>query len=153
NVVVPWELQGQSSAQMKVILDESYSNPIFSNVVTVQLSDYTPAFFEGAGVVAARDAQFAQILPNHAAVQGQAISLYANGRGPVNNQPASGAPSPTAEPLARTKTDPVVMVGGKAAQVLYSGLAPGNAAEYQINIVVPTGLTPGNQPITVSIGG
>jgi uncharacterized protein (TIGR03437 family) len=156
NVVVPWELQGQKSAQMKVIVDEALGLPLFSNVVTVPLADYTPAFFESApvnGIAAALDLQLVQITADHPAVQGQAISLFANGLGPVNNQPASGAPAPSAEPFARTKTDPVIMIGNKQAQLLYSGLAPGNAAEYQVNVTVPTGLTPGNQPITISIGG
>jgi uncharacterized protein (TIGR03437 family) len=103
--------------------------------------------------VAARDLQGVQIFTNHSAVQGQAISLYANGLGPVKNQPTSGAPSPTSPPFSETTTTPVVMIGGKQAQVLYSGLAPGNAAEYQINVNVPTGLTTGNQQITVAIGG
>src|SRR5205823_13623976 len=39
NVVVPWELQGQSSAQMKIIMDEPYGTPFFSNVANVPLSD------------------------------------------------------------------------------------------------------------------
>jgi uncharacterized protein (TIGR03437 family) len=156
NVVVPWELQGESSAQMKIILDQTYGNPIFSNVVTVPLADYSPAFFESApvnGIVAARDLAGGQIAAANPAVQGQAISLYLNGLGPVTNRPASGAPSPTAEPFARTTTQPVVTIGNRQAQVQYSGLAPGNAAQYQINIVVPTGFTAGTYPITVSIGG
>jgi uncharacterized protein (TIGR03437 family) len=155
NVVVPWELQGQTSAQMKVIVDEAFGAPLFSNVVTVQLSDASPAWFAdpATGIVAARDLQGVQIFTNHSAVQGQAIQLYANGLGPVSPQPASGNPSPTSEPLSRTTATPVVMIGGKQAQVLYCGLAPGNAAEYQINVNVPTGLTPGNQQITVAIGG
>jgi uncharacterized protein (TIGR03437 family) len=151
NVVVPWELQGQTSAQMKVIVDQG----IVSNLVNVTLSDYAPAFFadSNTGIVAAVDLQGVQIFTNHSAVQGQPLQLYANGLGPVRNQPASGAPSPTSPPFADTTTTPVVMIGGKQAQVLYAGLAPGNAAEFQINVVVPTGLTPGNQQVTVAIGG
>ena len=48
---------------------------------------------------------------------------------------------------------PTVTIGNQQAQVLFSGLAPGFPALYQINIVVPSGLSAGNQPITVSIGG
>ena len=44
------------------------------------------------------------------------------------------------------------MIGGKQANVLWSGLAPGFPALYQINVTVPSGLT-GNQNVTVSIGG
>jgi uncharacterized protein (TIGR03437 family) len=44
------------------------------------------------------------------------------------------------------------MIGGQQATVQFSGLAPGFAGEYQINVVVPAGLT-GNQQVTVAIGG
>jgi uncharacterized protein (TIGR03437 family) len=108
--------------------------------------------FEGAGVVAARDVNGVQIFANRPALRGQAISLYGNGLGPVTDQPASGERAP-AEPLARTRTEPVVTIGGQQAEVLFSGLAPGYAAVYQINVVVPEGVDAGNQPVTVSIGG
>ncbi len=148
NVQVPWELQGQSAAQVKVTID--YSN---GNVVSVPLSDYSPAFFETSpGVVAALDSNFQVIGSSNPAKRGQVVQLYANGLGPVTNQPASGDPAP-ASPLAQTKSTPVVTIGGQPAAVSFSGLAPGFAALYQINVTVPQSLTPGNQPVTVAIGG
>jgi uncharacterized protein (TIGR03437 family) len=148
NVQVPWELQGQSAAQVKVTID--YSN---GNVVTVPLADYSPAFFEiGTGVAAALDSNFQVIGASNPAKRGQTVQLYANGLGPVTNQPTSGDPAP-ASPLAMTKSLPVVSIGGQQAAVSFSGLAPGFAGLYQINVTVPQNLTPGNQPITVSIGG
>jgi minor extracellular serine protease Vpr len=148
NVQVPWELQGQSAAQVKVTID--YSN---GNVVTVPLADYSPAFFEiGTGVAAALDSNFQVIGASNPAKRGQTVQLYANGLGPVTNQPASGDPAP-ASPLAMTKSQPVVSIGGQQAAISFSGLAPGFAGLYQINVTVPQNLTPGNQPITVSIGG
>jgi uncharacterized protein (TIGR03437 family) len=78
--------------------------------------------------------------------------LYANGLGPVTNQPASGEPAPLG-PLAETITKPVVTIGGKDAAVVWSGLAPGFAGLYQINVVIPSGVSSGNQPMTVSTGG
>jgi adhesin/invasin len=44
-------------------------------------------------------------------------------------------------------------VGGKTAAVSYAGLAPTYAGLYQINFTVPAGLTPGNQPIVLTIDG
>jgi len=41
NVQTPWELQGQTSAQVKVTID-TYS---FGNVVSVGLADAVPEFF------------------------------------------------------------------------------------------------------------
>jgi minor extracellular serine protease Vpr len=148
NLQVPWELQGQAEARVKVIYD--YIN---GSVVKVQLADYSPAFFEvGSGAVAALDANYSLVSATNAQSAGQVVMLYANGLGPVTNQPASGEPAP-GNPLAQTKSKPVVTIGGKQADVSFSGLAPGFAGLYQINATIPSGLTAGNQPITVSIGG
>ncbi len=114
---------------------------------------YAPAFYVGAGTIAAQDAiTGAQILASNPAHAGEILSLYANGLGPVTNAPASGAPA-LASPLSQTTGAlPVVTIGGQQAQVLFSGLAPGYPGLYQINATVPAGLT-GNQNVTVSIGG
>ena len=148
NVQAPWELQGQSSAQVKVTIN--YTN---GNVVSLPLSDYAPAFFEvGSGVVAALDASNRLIGSGSPARRGQTVQLFANGLGPVTNQPASGEPAP-ASPLARTKSTPVVTIGGQPADVSFSGLAPGFAGLYQINVTMPSNLSPGAHPISVAIGG
>ena len=148
NVQVPWELQGQTSAQVKVTIDRSYGN-----VVTIPLSDYAPAFFEATpGMVAALDAGNRVVGLTNPAGRGQAIQLFANGLGPVTNQPTSGDPAPSS-PLAQTKSPATLTIGGQQASVTFSGLAPGFAGLFQINAVVPAGLTPGTQPIRVTIGG
>jgi uncharacterized protein (TIGR03437 family) len=150
NIQVPWELQGQSSAQMKVVID----GELFGNVVTVPLADQAPAFFVyGSNIAIAQDSNYALIGSSNPAKRGQAIVLYANGLGPVNNQPASGD-SASATNLASTKQTASVNIGGQDAQVLFAGLSPGFPGLYQINVTVPQGATPGNAvPITVSIGG
>ena len=46
---------------------------------------------------------------------------------------------------------PAITIGGQPATVLYAGLvAPG---EFQFNVVVPTSLATGDQPITAAYGG
>jgi len=150
NVQAPWELQGQTSAQVKVTIDQ-YS---FGNVVTVPIADASPEFFVDAstGVVAARDAAFNQIFTNKPAVRGQGISLYLNGLGPLNNPPASGEVA-SASPLSTTKDTPKVTIGGQDAPVQFSGLAPGFPGLYQVNVTVPTNISTGNQPISITISG
>ena len=148
NVQVPWELQGQTSAQMKVTIDFSDGN-----VVSVPLADYAPALFEfGTGVVAALDRNFGVVGARNPAIRGQTIHVFANGLGPVTNQPASGDPAPSSPPALTTAT-PVVTIGGQPAQVGFSGLTPGSAGLYQLDLTVPAGLTPGNYPISFTIGG
>ena len=145
NVEVPWELEGQTVAQVKVNLEFSPSN-----VVAVSLVSAAPAFFVVAGNAAARDLpNFNVINAANPARTGATIQLYANGLGPVTNQPASGDP---AGPDDETPT-PVVTIGTQPAQVLFSGLTPGLGGLYALNVVVPPSLTPGVYPITISIGG
>jgi minor extracellular serine protease Vpr len=148
NVQVPWELEGQSSAQVKVAINYSYGN-----VVTLPLANFGPAFFEvSTGAVAALDANYKTIGTSNPAVRGQTIALYANGLGAVTNTPPSGDPA-SSTALSQTTQTPTVTIGGASAPVSFSGLAPGFAALYQINVTVPSTIGAGQQPIVVSIGG
>ena len=148
NLQIPWELQGQSSVQVKVIADW------FSNVVTVPLAAYTPGFFQGNGIVAAINATQGNIVTANTPVHaGDVIELFANGLGPVTNQPASGSPALGPPNLSTTTTVPTVTIGGQPAQVSFSGLAPGFPGLYQINITAPSGVAAGTPAITIAIGG
>jgi hypothetical protein len=46
--------------------------------------------------------------------------------------------------LYKTIEPPNVTIGGAAATVSFSGIAPGNAGQYQINVQVPNGVTTGD---------
>jgi uncharacterized protein (TIGR03437 family) len=150
NVQIPWELQGQPSIQIKVSAGDS------SGVVyTMPLGTYSPGFFEipsgGQNLAAALDENNNIVTASNPVARGHVVQLFANGLGPVTNQPASGDPAPTS-PLAQTTATPLVSIGGANAQVIFSGMTPGNAALYQINAVVPNTGT-GIQQVTISIGG
>jgi uncharacterized protein (TIGR03437 family) len=151
NVQIPWELAGQPSAQVKVSIDGN-EGPLF----TLPLVTYAPALFEyGTGTsqfVAARDENFQLIGPSNPARQGHVIQLYANGLGPVNNQPASGDPTAAGSSLATTTTNPTITIGGMNAPVQFSGLAPTVVGLYQVNVTVPN-MASGTQSVTISIGG
>ena len=119
--------------------------------MTVPLTDASPAFYHAAAD--ALDEGFKVINAGNPAKRGAVAQLFLNGLGAVTNQPASGSPASAAN-LARTQQTPVVTIGGQPAQVVFSGLAPGFPALYQVNVVVPQGVTPGSAvPVTVSVGG
>jgi uncharacterized protein (TIGR03437 family) len=145
DIQVPWELRGQASAQLKVILNQSE----FSNVVTVPVADYSPAFFNAAAD--AFDSAGNAIGAANPAKQGQNVQLIVGGLGPVNNQPADGM---GAGSNATTQQQPVVTIGGKPATVVSSSLRPGSAGRYQVTVTVPSGITAGPAvPVTLSIAG
>ena len=153
NVQIPWELQGQTSAQVKVKVQ---GNP--SALYTLPLVAASPAAFEftdatSANLVAAvTDAVTGTVITsNRPAARGKAISIYANGLGPVTNTPASGSVA-LGIPLSQSITTPGVTIGGKTATVLFSGLAPGYVGLYQINAIVPLDSPTGLQPLSISVG-
>jgi uncharacterized protein (TIGR03437 family) len=84
--------------------------------------------------------------------RGQLVQLYLNGLGPVNNGPASGELA-SATTLATTKVTPTVTIGGQQATVQFSGLAPGFSGLYQVNAIVPAGISAGTVPISLTING
>jgi uncharacterized protein (TIGR03437 family) len=53
--------------------------------------------------------------------------------------------------LQRTLSTPTIFFGAIPVQPVYSGLAPGYAGLYQVNVQVPPGLAPGTVPLLLSI--
>ena len=153
NVQIPWELQGQTSAQIKVTIEDT-QGPLY----TLPLADFSPAFFEYTEsgtkrlLLAALDSANRVISSTHPAQSGQVVQLYANGLGPVDNQPPTGEPA-SASPLSHALTLPTVTIAGQAATVQFSGLAPGFPGLYQVNVEVPAGVPSGVQPVVLKING
>lgn len=154
NLLVPWEVANQSQTTLTAVFSGQSSSP-----QTVNLATYSPGIFsmngQGTGQGAVVDALSGVLVDlSHPAIAGGTyISIYGTGLGPVTNQPASGAASPS-NPLAMTIATPTVSIGGAPAQVIFSGLAPGFVGEYQVNALVPRNVAPGSAvPVVLSIGG
>jgi uncharacterized protein (TIGR03437 family) len=89
---------------------------------------------------------------------GDQIQIYLTGLGKAtpNGDPngkvlATGSLAPTdGSVLYKTVETPVVKIGGVPAVVSFSGIAPGNAGQYQINVAVPDGVKP-NDDVTLEI--
>jgi uncharacterized protein (TIGR03437 family) len=159
NFQVPlFTLAGPASTTLTVTKGSSTTN------FTVMLKPYAPALFtvnqggsgqastliDGTASLAAPKDAFPGARP---AKIGESISIYATGLGDVTTRPALGSASPS-NPLPRTLVQPEVTVGGVPATVTFSGLAPGFAGLYQINVQVPVGAPAGAEvPIVLTIGG
>lgn len=84
---------------------------------------------------------------------GNVVVIYATGVGNTAPLVADGAPAP-GNTLAQATGATTVTIGGIAAQVQFSGLAPGFVGLWQINAVLPPSLpTNLNTPMAVSLKG
>jgi trimeric autotransporter adhesin len=153
NVQVPWELAGQTTANLTATL-----NGASGAAQAVTVAPFAPAIFtlnsQGTGPGAILDSAYNLVGSSNPATAGATtILIYCTGLGAVGNQPATGSAAP-GSPLAETTTAPTVTIGGVTANASFSGLAPGYVGLYQVNVLVPAGVAAGNAvPVAISIGG
>ena len=148
NCQVPVELAGQSTVQVVVQNGDLPSPP-----ASMSLAASGPGIFTVTvngrmqGAVLNKDNTLN--TPANAARLGDVIQIYATGQGQVSNAPASGEPAPSS-PLATTPVNPVVLIGGRQADIAFSGLAPGFVGLWQINAVVPATI-PAGDAVTLQV--
>jgi uncharacterized protein (TIGR03437 family) len=153
NALLPYELV--SGTYQLSVESRSGRGPGISVLVSV----YAPGIFtvsmngSGQGIfVLAQDGSL--VSNNNPARRGSVISIYATGLGAVDPPVTSGDAANAIEPLNRTLLTPMVRFDTYDGEVLYSGLAPGFAGLYQINVKVPAGVSPAyNIPVSLAIGG
>jgi uncharacterized protein (TIGR03437 family) len=141
NLQVPWEVAPGATTVTASL------NGVPGNTISATVRAASPGVFivvhnsDGAPVSAARPAGDRDVL-----------ILYATGLGDVTESVSTGGPAPGSL-LAYTRETPVVRLGDRAAEVLFSGLAPGFVGLYQLNVQLPAGITPGSVPLVVTVGG
>jgi hypothetical protein len=81
---------------------------------------------------------------------GEDLTLWATGLGPTRPGVNPGQPF-TASPLQTVNSPLEVSLNGVPVEVLYAGGVPGTVDGYQINIRLPTGITPGMANLQVSV--
>ena len=96
--------------------------------------------FGGDNAVAVRAADNSLITLNNPAAGGETVVLYVTGLGAVNPLVPTGAATPS-DQLRHAAVQPTVTVGGVEAPVAFAGLTPGFVGLYQINFVVPPGVS------------
>jgi uncharacterized protein (TIGR03437 family) len=80
------------------------------------------------------------------------LVIYCTGLGPVSPPAVNGAASLDA--LRTATTTPTVLIGGKAAQVVFAGMSPQFVGVNQVNVAIPTGTPTGDAvSLQISLGG
>ncbi len=154
NAQVPFELMigtGPVMVQMRRGSETSEAQPI-------GIAAASPGIFamneEGTGPGAILHAEdFWPVSESDPARPGEFLLIFCTGLGPVQPAVASGQVGPGTEPLARTISLPMVNIAGLPAQVSFSGLAPGFAGLYQVNVQVPAGVPSGIHEVEIIING
>ncbi len=85
---------------------------------------------------------------------GDSIVVYWTGGGATTPNLPTGQVAPAnGSTLYHTLQMPTVTIGGIAVTPSFSGLVPGEAGEYQLNLTIPAGVATGDQvPLVVTIG-
>jgi uncharacterized protein (TIGR03437 family) len=105
------------------------------------------------GIFAAGDGGLA---PNPTGSTGQALLAFVTGDGDLSPTLATGATpssSVSVSRLPKPRLPVSLTVGGVAATIAFVGVPPGLSGVTQINFTVPDGLSPGDQPMVVTVGG
>jgi uncharacterized protein (TIGR03437 family) len=120
---------------------------------TVRVTAVTPGIFAENGVAAALNQDGSRNQSSQAAPAGSVLQLFATGLGALTGTLALGDFAP-AQPFLPTSASVTAELGGVAAEVLFSGAAPGQIGGlYQVNLRVPSGLTPGANSLVLSVAG
>jgi len=142
--IVPYEIT-TSVAQIQVMYNKTPSN-----VITELVTNTTPGVFTnpagGIGYAAAVHPNGSLVTPSSPAQIGEIVAVFVTGLGQVFPSIMDGGLGVSGSTSNTITAD----VQGTAATVAYAGLAPGEAALYQVNLTIPSGLTSGDNYLDIS---
>ena len=157
NAVVPYDLAANTTYQLIVQRGNSVAVPVSVTVAGAEPSILsTNGSGSGQGHIYRFDSSGSAALANaqNPAEAGQALVIYCAGLGAVSPGVPAGMGSPVDGAASKTVAPVSVTIGGQPAQVLFAGLTPGFAGLYQVNAIVPSGVTAGDQvPVTIAVAG
>jgi uncharacterized protein (TIGR03437 family) len=154
SAIVPYEINAQNQGVAHIQVN---SGGVLSNVVTLYLGLAVPGVFtysqNGLGQAIAEHASGAFVTTQNPAAPGETIVVVLTGAGAVTPSIANGA-VPSLTTLSYADLFKLGSISfalndyangtSQPADATFLGLAPGFAAEYQLNVTVPKGVGPGN---------
>lgn len=154
NAIVPYEVTGTTSANVVIMNDNAASQSFQVNIVPT-----APGIFasgqNGSGQGAILNQNLSLNESTNPAAAGTVIAIYATGEGQLTPAGVTASVTPsTGTNFPKPNAAVTVTIGGQPATVLYAGEAPGLVSGVlQVNAMVPAGLTTGNQPVVITVGG
>ncbi len=175
NFLVPMSAPGTGTADVEIV---QVSTGQVLGAASVAMASVSPAIFCGASGGCLLNGGFYQAAvlnqdssvnsATNPAARGSVIQIFCTGQGALNNPPADGAAAGIS-PFATTPQTPRVAIGTcfvddcgallagdptNGQWVTYSGLAPGYAGLWQINVQIPMAVPPAAQvPIGIQYDG
>jgi uncharacterized protein (TIGR03437 family) len=155
SAVAPYEIAPLVTASVLVkFLGQS------SNGVTVNVATTSPGVFtlnsSGSGPAAILNQNQSVNSPNNPANRGDTVVVYLTGEGQTSPAGVTGKVTTVSStpPLTPGPLLPIaVTIGGQPATYTFAGEAPGFVSGVmQLNVIVPTNISAGDQPILISIG-
>ncbi len=157
NAQVPYNLAANTPHQLSVHRIQVLSVPVGVSVAPAQPAIFTvgqnglgpadifPVGPDGSvGATPVSDAAPAKA--------GDIVAILCTGVGLVSPPVDVGA-SPPASPASLSVSPVLVSIGGVQAQVLGAALAPNMAGVYRVLAAVPSGVTPGDVPVILTVAG
>jgi len=163
--VLAGPLPASGTVPVTVVANCGTANENRSPTMNVPVAAVAPEFLyfrdesNGQNPVAAIDAQSAAyigapgLIPGATftpAKAGEVLTAFGVGWGPTTSSATPGSIASAAATLTSSNT---LTLGGMPVQVSYAGVSPGYAGLFQINFTVPSGLSAGNQPLVLKVGG
>jgi len=150
NFQVPFIAPGSATFQV-------VSAGLNGSTVSANITATAPGIFSidssGTGQGAVLNHDYSPNSASNPAAEGMVIQIYCTGLGSVTGNLAAGSPGESNAPFNTTVLAPTVMVGGMNAPVQFSAVAPGFVGLYQVNALVPTGVSGSAVSLQVSAGG
>jgi trimeric autotransporter adhesin len=152
NVFVPYGVSPLTSVQVFVDVDgvtsAAVTVPVAPSAFGLSTADSSGT---GQGAILNQDGTYNS--HSNPAARGSIVTMFGTGEGVTTPALPDGALE-ISTPYSTTQAPVVVKFGGETATIQYDGAAPYlPTGVFQINATVPEGVTPGDEPITVSIGG
>ena len=146
NAQVPFEARPGDDVPVTINVGDLLTAPQNYRIAPVQ-----PGIFISGENAAILDASFQLVTAQNPVRTGDTIQIFCTGLGAVQEQVETGAPAP---PFSTVQLPVTVTIGGMEAAIAYQGLAPNFVGLYQVNVVVPAGVAPGDAvPLVLTQNG